>query len=1768
MPSLLRGGYAPPGVYTQTSFGVPPSPTPVPPRIPVFVGTGVEILSRSNLPLVRGSSSTIDQQVVDEDEAGRAVVSVSGSGLVTLGEFEGTLTRFQVRNFPIVSGAGTGTVATDASAVSVRINGLPVVVLGLDATKGIVEIAQAPSASDVVRCTYFFDRTDTIATDDLSDQVTAEAAVLNGLAGQSFSFTAGVNDVFRIAVDGLAEVAIVLPSSSPTVSAAIVAATLSGAAGIGSLVASTYVNNLGLVCLRLTADKSIRIGTGTANTTLGFVPNAQTSRNRVFYTFNGPIVDGSGGGVTTTNPSDVVVLVDNVQVIPTSVNGSNRSVTLPYAPAMGSKVTVRYSHNSWQDTFDYLANIGVTRITRTALTPEGSTAGTFIQGVSYVLKDDAIVWGTSALVSAGTHTEGGEIFGTSQISAMLVDNQAFLAPCSSTTDTSGSVSIESRTVFQLPFQPTTGNGRGNPLGSDYLTISNGRMDLPTTRPDLITAYWGFGVQDALTRGPVTVLKVDSDTSRITLASSVPDGAEVFATFYYNTLVDQANVGSSSGYEISSLLAGPGGMGTFQIADGEGNSLYGVSLTGKGSDLATVDVVFPSGSEFFPDARIEGGEAVEETVTVEFATSDATPARFVNLGPAPYYTIDNTSDRLRVTFDASASQTGVAGGVDLSSPTGATRAGAFAHLLGEEIAYEADSGQTTFDLTSGVDDTVNFVVDGVPLSASTGTVSSATAATFVAAINAEAMEAGNEPRYDAAGVFTGITIAVNEYDQLTMHYTGSTGGASGNQAITIAPGTYASVGSLVTQINTQLSTINGPVGGLGGEVTCSALSSGRLRFSLMTERASSVLTFVSNPLNATTATIGGKVYTFQTVLTDVDGNVLIGAAATNTLDNLIAAITLGAGAGTTYATSTTLHPTVTAAAGAGDTMRATAKSAGTAGNAITTTTTVAGATWTGATLAGADEAGYLEFITNASAARDFAILAGIDTDSAAGGNQSKLYQGPIARRFTVATTGGRLAYDRILLRNRLFPGGSSVAHENVLSQAGITLQGGTGAAKAGLLGGVTGEAVFGANVKAPSIFAQTGWSSGQVAALTFGDARDSQPLVTFYDGSDPSNPANDLLTFTAGGSLVTTVFTASSSGTDTALGPVTEADSVLGQINAAIVAAGLSAVVSVRQEGAGFRIVGGGVGPTGNLTIGAGSANDTLGLSEDDTAAPVPVSAKQMASALMGHAQAPGSFSTAMLDYDTPDASYFAGRALAWVATDSTGNEFLYLQSQTLGTSSSIDFQDATSNNAFVTGTQLLITADDGASGEATTDGFFVVSSNPSAGSGSANTSVFNAGVGQDGVVGQTYMDDVSGLTFTILPRDGGIPYPTGANATLSFRVSKTFLTDGNIPTLAVPGIELTVTNTSGVATGDTAFVETFKKSGAEPSIGQVYYVSYDYEKQNFSPKLFSKLSDVVAEYGPVSTDNPLSLAAYIAFLNGSSVIGTYQVRKATNSSQASAQAYLDALVELEGASLPGNINPTVLALLTPATADLAKQTAIHCDIQSSIRYRAERTAVFGYASGTQPAQAGLISQAAGSTRVRFVYPDIATLTLTDVLGNSRESLVDGRYIAAAVAANTTAPSIDSATPWTGRLLSGFTSLGRRLDAVAANQVAARGVTVVEDRLPFLRIRHGLTSDMTNVLTKTPTVIQIADDMQRRARAVLDPFIGVKFLPQILGQIEGQLSEMFKRAVQEQIITSFTGISVAVDPEDPTAVLVEAYYVPVFPLLYIQLSFRVSAQSSF
>ena len=117
------------------------------------------------------------------------------------------------------------------------------------------------------------------------------------------------------------------------------------------------------------------------------------------------------------------------------------------------------------------------------------------------------------------------------------------------------------------------------------------------------------------------------------------------------------------------------------------------------------------------------------------------------------------------------------------------------------------------------------------------------------------------------------------------------------------------------------------------------------------RASGTLTSTGVFTDTQTVVVGGKTYTTQTVLTNVDGNVLIGASAAATLANLKAAINLEAGAGSTYAAAMTANAQVEAVSNDATTLVVKAKIPGTIGNLIASTETQTNAAWGGATLSG-------------------------------------------------------------------------------------------------------------------------------------------------------------------------------------------------------------------------------------------------------------------------------------------------------------------------------------------------------------------------------------------------------------------------------------------------------------------------------------------------------------------------------------------------------------------------------------------------------------------------------------------------------------------------------------------------------------------------------------------------------------------------------------------------------------------------------------------------
>jgi len=230
-----------------------------------------------------------------------------------------------------------------------------------------------------------------------------------------------------------------------------------------------------------------------------------------------------------------------------------------------------------------------------------------------------------------------------------------------------------------------------------------------------------------------------------------------------------------------------------------------------------------------------------------------------------------------------------------------------------------------------------------------------------------------------------------------------------------------------------------------------------------------LTLAANPANNETMTIGAKTYTFQTVLTDVDGNIAIGANLVATQANVVAAINLSGVGGTNYAASMTAHPTVAAGTFAANDLILTAKTAGTAGNSIATTSTfaAAGSHFDAATL-GTTRAGSDAGVINADgriaiganvAATQANIVAAINRTGLAGTQ----YATAMTVHTTVAAASAFAGNNLVLTAKTVGIAGNSIVTTETFAGATNVFDAGTlGTTRAGAPSGTAAPKLVAAN----------------------------------------------------------------------------------------------------------------------------------------------------------------------------------------------------------------------------------------------------------------------------------------------------------------------------------------------------------------------------------------------------------------------------------------------------------------------------------------------------------------------------------------------------------------------------------------------------------------------------------------------------------------------------------------------------------------------------------
>lgn len=338
-------------------------------------------------------------------------------------------------------------------------------------------------------------------------------------------------------------------------------------------------------------------------------------------------------------------------------------------------------------------------------------------------------------------------------------------------------------------------------------------------------------------------------------------------------------------------------------------------------------------------------------------------------------------------------------------------------------------------------------------------------------------------------------------------------------------------------------------------------------------------------------------------------------------------------------------------------------------------------------------------------------------------------------------------------------------------------------------------------------------------------------------------------------------------------------------------------------------------------------------------------------------------------------------------------------------------------------------------------------------------------------------------------------------------------------------------------------------SSKEPAAGVKYFVTYEVNKDlttytinevdsvDQAEDLFGSSEDIT---------NRLSVAARIYFNNGA-VRGLFlQIPDTTSGS---IQAALDALTTI-GVDI-------IVPLIGAATGNtVVSKVKAHVFQQSQSSEGNQRIALLAGTVGTTTTDFKTMAAAAGFERLVFTAPGSCFVTLDNV-----STEVDGTFLNAAIAGFLSDPDNDVAVPITRKELFEIDDVGVNYTKTQANDLVANGLLVVEFANSVVRVRHGITTDITNLNSNELSVVRISDFLGSTLRSVLEKiYIGTKIDPTAIASIRTTIETVLNSFIKKVIIVKFDNLNVSQNVSNPVVIDVSFRVFPVYPLNLIDIKF--------
>lgn len=368
-----------------------------------------------------------------------------------------------------------------------------------------------------------------------------------------------------------------------------------------------------------------------------------------------------------------------------------------------------------------------------------------------------------------------------------------------------------------------------------------------------------------------------------------------------------------------------------------------------------------------------------------------------------------------------------------------------------------------------------------------------------------------------------------------------------------------------------------------------------------------------------------------------------------------------------------------------------------------------------------------------------------------------------------------------------------------------------------------------------------------------------------------------------------------------------------------------------------------------------------------------------------------------------------------------------------------------------------------------------------------------------------------------------------------------------------------ITGPSGIANSfDTTYTITRVLAGSLAA-GTAIRVSFNYTNTTYyQPTSYFSFNDVRDAYGPAmdSSGNiisELTLSCFFAFQNGASQIIAVAVNPTAN--PPILQNYIDALAKFQ--------NMDSVSIIVPATGNTNLFAAIRTHVDSQSLNRHERRAILGCdGSVTSVSSAARITAAQGIADARIALISPATVNFFNPTTNTMQTL-GSHFLAAAVAGvNAVLPA---AMPLTRKTVSGFVNVAELVGETQKDLEAKSGLMVLENtNQGGIRVRHGLTTDPTNILTREWTITGQSDAMVYQLRSYLDSdgLIGGIINSVTLPNVKASVSTALENLVNNSVILGYTDLSVRQLVSSPDIVQITFEWQPSIPLNYLVVSYSI------